>query len=115
MAIWIENSYGNQLESDIFYSNFKQSQLFILKSDFVSFCKERMNFKLNYFFIFPPVKFVIFHRGGIVCRIWRKILQSRERERFSGFSSPTGYHSRHNSSEDFHSMPNDQEIFRLLD
>ncbi|KAM3718443.1 Mitogen-activated protein [Dirofilaria immitis] len=52
-------------------------------------------------------------RGGIVCRIWRKILQSRERQRFSGFSSPADFHSRHNSSEDFHSMPNDQEIFTV--
>ncbi|VDO48717.1 unnamed protein product [Onchocerca flexuosa] len=54
-------------------------------------------------------------RGGIVCRIWRKILQNRERQQFSGFSSTTDFHSRHDSSEDFHSMPNDQEIFSVTE
>uniref|UniRef100_A0A915PW91 mitogen-activated protein kinase kinase kinase n=1 Tax=Setaria digitata TaxID=48799 RepID=A0A915PW91_9BILA len=54
-------------------------------------------------------------RGGVVCRIWRKILQHREHQRFSGFSSPTGCRSRYNSSEDFHSMPNDQEIFTVTE
>ncbi|VDK73352.1 unnamed protein product [Onchocerca ochengi] len=54
-------------------------------------------------------------RGGIVCRIWRKILQNRERQRFSDFSSTTDFQSRHNSSEDFHSMPNDQEIFTVTE
>ncbi|VDM07962.1 unnamed protein product [Wuchereria bancrofti] len=54
-------------------------------------------------------------RGGVVCRIWRKILQNREHQRISGFSSPADFHSRHSSSEDFHSMPNDQEIFAVTE
>ncbi|VDN02245.1 unnamed protein product [Thelazia callipaeda] len=49
-------------------------------------------------------------RGGVVCRIWRKILQNRERQQFSGFSSLVGGRSRRNSSEDFYSMANDPEI-----
>lgn len=54
-------------------------------------------------------------RGGIVCRIWRKILQNRGHQQISGFSSPADFHSRHSSSEDFHSMPNDQEIFAVTE
>ncbi|EJW85726.1 hypothetical protein WUBG_03364 [Wuchereria bancrofti] len=54
-------------------------------------------------------------RGGVVCRIWRKILQNREHQRISGFSSPADFDSRHSSSEDFHSMPNDQEIFAVTE
>lgn len=55
-------------------------------------------------------QFFVF-RGGVVCRIWRQILQNRQR--YTGFLSPLG-RSRHNSSEDFHSMAND-EFFTVVE
>jgi hypothetical protein len=41
-------------------------------------------------------------RGGAACRIWRAVLQHRERARFSGYLSPM-VRSRQNSVDDFHS------------